>query len=47
MGKSKWRKSIHSFLSAGLALSIVAPTLSSPAEAATNTSNLLISEYIE
>lgn len=47
MRKAKWKKPLHTILSVGLAVSIVVPTLSSPAQAATNTSNLLISEYIE
>ncbi|WP_428908052.1 chitobiase/beta-hexosaminidase C-terminal domain-containing protein [Niallia sp. Krafla_26] len=47
MSKRKWRKPINTILSVGLAVSIVVPTLSSPAQAATQTSDLLISEYIE
>ena len=47
MRKIKWKKPATTLLSLSLAVSIVVPTLSSPAEAATNTSTLLISEYIE
>ena len=47
MCKRKWKKPINTILSVGLAVSFVVPTLSSPVEAATHTSDLLISEYIE
>ncbi|WP_338453034.1 chitobiase/beta-hexosaminidase C-terminal domain-containing protein [Niallia oryzisoli] len=47
MRQKKWKKPINVFMSASLAASIVVPALSSPVEAATHTTDLLISEYIE
>lgn len=47
MSKGKWNKPFNTLMSVGLATSLVLPTLSSPIEAATNSSDLLISEYIE
>jgi uncharacterized protein len=47
MSKRKWKKPMNTLLSVGLAVSIMVPTLYSPAQAATHTSDILISEYIE
>ena len=38
---------MNTFLSVGLAVSIIVPTLYTPVQAATHTSDVLISEYIE
>ena len=47
MSKRKWKKPMNTFLSVGLAVSIIVPTLYTPVQAATHTSDVLISEYIE
>ncbi len=47
MSKRKWKKSMNTLLSVGLAVSIIVPTLYTPVQAATHTSDVLISEYIE
>ncbi|MGE8080449.1 endonuclease [Peribacillus loiseleuriae] len=43
----KWKKPLNTFLSASLVASLLVPTLPSATKAATNASDLIISEYIE
>ena len=47
MSTGKWKKSLNTVFSVGLATSLVLPTLSSPATAASNATDLIISEYVE
>ncbi|SDM36939.1 hypothetical protein SAMN05518871_10155 [Psychrobacillus sp. OK028] len=47
MRKRNWKRSINAFLSASLVASLVFPALPTKAVAATNASDLIISEYIE
>ncbi|MFJ7825440.1 endonuclease [Psychrobacillus sp. NPDC096623] len=47
MRKRNWKRSINAFLSASLVASLVFPALPTRAVAATNASDLIISEYIE
>ncbi|MDF2068171.1 endonuclease [Bacillus sp. Cr_A10] len=47
MIKRKWKKQINAFLSLSLIAGLVIPTIPSDAIAATNASDLIISEYIE
>ena len=47
MSKGKWKKSLNTVLSVGLVTSLVIPTLSTPATAASNATDLIISEYVE
>ena len=47
MSQRKWKKPMNAVLSVGLAASLLVPTLPTPVQAATNASELLISEYIE
>ncbi|KMY51867.1 endonuclease [Peribacillus loiseleuriae] len=47
MSKNKWKKPLNTFLSASLVASLVAPALPSVTQAATNATDLIISEYVE
>ena len=47
MSKGKWKKSLNIFLSAGLVASLGIPAVPSTAVAATDATDLLISEYVE
>lgn len=47
MNKGKWKKYVNTLLSAGLAASLVIPTVPPTAIAATVATDLLISEYVE
>lgn len=47
MSKRNWKRPINAFLSASLVAGLVIPVLPSKAIAATNASDLIISEYIE
>ncbi|MFJ7934395.1 endonuclease [Sporosarcina sp. NPDC096371] len=47
MYKGKWRKSLNTFLSAGLVASLLLPAIPANVRAATTTTDLIISEYIE
>ncbi|MEI4768719.1 endonuclease [Psychrobacillus sp. FJAT-51614] len=47
MRKSTWKKPLNAFLSASLIVSLVLPVFPSTTVAATNASDLIISEYIE
>lgn len=47
MSKSNWKKTINAFLSANLIASLVLPAFPSTTVAATNATDLIISEYIE
>ena len=47
MSKRNWKRPINAFLSASLVAGLVIPVLPSKAVAATNVSELIISEYIE
>lgn len=47
MSKRKWKKHLNAFLSASLVASLVIPVMPSKVVAATNATDLIISEYIE
>ena len=47
MSKWSWKKPINAFLSASLVAGLVLPAMPSNVTAATNVSDLIISEYIE
>ena len=47
MSKRNWKKPLNAFLSAGLIASLVIPAMPTSVEAATNATDLIISEYIE
>ena len=47
MSKRNWKKPLNAFLSAGLIASLVIPAMPTSVAAATNATDLIISEYIE
>lgn len=47
MRRRNWKKSINAFLSASLVVGLIIPVMPTKAEAATNATDLIISEYIE
>lgn len=47
MRKRNWKKPLHAFLSASLVAALIIPVMPSKAVAATNATDLIISEYIE
>ena len=47
MNKGKWKKPINTMLAASLVASLVAPAIPATVSAATNATDLIISEYIE